>query len=35
MIAPKAPGHIMRDIFDAGEGVPALIAVHQDATGKA
>src|SRR5512133_1163919 len=35
MIAPKAPGHIMREVFEAGGGVPALIAVHQDATGNA
>jgi ketol-acid reductoisomerase len=35
MIAPKAPGHIMRDLFTQGPGVPALIAVYQDVTGKA
>ncbi len=35
MIAPKAPGHMMREVFMGGQGVPALIAVHQDATGKA
>jgi ketol-acid reductoisomerase len=35
MIAPKAPGHIMRDLFTQGPGVPALIAVHQDVSGKA
>jgi len=35
MVAPKSPGHIMRDLYVAGEGVPALVAVHQDATGKA
>src|SRR5512145_2691883 len=35
MIAPKAPGHIMRDLFTQGPGVPALLAVHQDVTGKA
>jgi ketol-acid reductoisomerase len=35
MIAPKAPGHLMREVFTNGEGVPALIAVHQDATGRA
>ncbi|HYE90056.1 MAG TPA: NAD(P)-binding domain-containing protein, partial [Terriglobales bacterium] len=28
MIAPKAPGHVMRDLFTQGPGVPALIAVH-------
>ncbi len=32
MIAPKAPGHRMREMFTAGMGVPALIAVHQNAT---
>ncbi len=32
MIAPKAPGHRMREMFVAGMGVPALIAVHQNAT---
>jgi len=35
MAAPKAPGHRVRDIFPEGGGVPGLIAVHQDATGKA
>lgn len=35
MIAPKSPGHILRDMYVAGIGVPALIAVHQDASGKA
>ena len=35
MIAPKAPGHVMRDLFTQGPGVPALLAVHQDVTGKA
>ena len=35
MIAPKAPGHRMRDIFSRGLGVPSLIAVEQDATGRA
>ena len=35
MIAPKAPGHRMRELFKEGSGVPALIAVEQDATGKA
>src|SRR6266566_6729218 len=32
MIAPKAPGHRMREMFENGVGVPALIAVHQNAT---
>ena len=35
MIAPKAPGHRVREVFTEGSGVPALIAVHQDASGKA
>jgi ketol-acid reductoisomerase len=35
MIAPKAPGHVMRDLFTQGPGVPALIAVQQDVTGQA
>ncbi len=35
MIAPKAPGHIMRQLFTEGPGVPALLAVHQDVSGKA
>ena len=35
MVAPKAPGHRMREVFVEGRGVPALVAVHQDASGKA
>src|SRR6187455_994895 len=35
MIAPKAPGHRVRELFVEGGGTPALIAVEQDATGKA
>ncbi len=35
MIAPKGPGHRVRETFTAGQGVPALFAVHQDASGKA
>lgn len=35
MVAPKGPGHMVRQEFVNGRGVPALIAVHQDATGKA
>ena len=35
MIAPKAPGHRMREVFVQGNGVPSLVAVHQDATGHA
>ena len=35
MVAPKAPGHRVREVFQAGGGVPALVAVHQDASGHA
>jgi ketol-acid reductoisomerase len=35
MIAPKAPGHRVREVFNEGGGTPGLLAVHQDATGKA
>jgi len=35
MVAPKGPGHIIRDQFEEGVGVPALFAIHQDATGRA
>ncbi|HET9121910.1 MAG TPA: ketol-acid reductoisomerase [Acidiferrobacteraceae bacterium] len=35
MIAPKGPGHLVRSTFTQGGGVPCLIAVHQDASGKA
>jgi ketol-acid reductoisomerase len=35
MIAPKGPGHLVRRTYDEGGGVPCLIAVHNDATGKA
>ena len=35
MIAPKSPGHRVRETFQEGGGVPALVAVHQDATGNA
>ena len=35
MIAPKGPGHTVRSQYQEGKGVPCLIAVHQDATGKA
>jgi ketol-acid reductoisomerase len=35
MCAPKAPGHRVRELFTEGVGVPALVAVHQDATGNA
>src|SRR5207253_1637032 len=35
MVAPKAPGHRVRELFTEGVGVPALVAVHQNASGKA
>lgn len=35
MVAPKAPGHRVREVFIEGSGVPGLLAVHQDATGSA
>lgn len=35
MIAPKAPGHTVRSEFANGGGIPDLIAIHQDSTGKA
>jgi ketol-acid reductoisomerase len=35
MIAPKAPGHRVREVYLEGGGTPALLAVHQDATGNA
>ncbi len=35
MIAPKAPGHRVRELFTEGVGVPALVAVHQNASGQA
>src|SRR6185312_9742589 len=34
MIAPKAPGHRVREVFKEGAGTPGLLAVHQDVTGK-
>ena len=34
MIAPKAPGHRVREIYGEGAGVPALLAIHQDASGQ-
>jgi ketol-acid reductoisomerase len=34
MIAPKGPGHLVRRIFKEGKGVPCLMAIHQDATGR-
>ena len=35
MVAPKGPGHLVRREFSAGRGVPDIVAVEQDATGKA
>lgn len=35
MVAPKGPGHLVRREYERGAGVPSLIAVYQDATGKA
>jgi ketol-acid reductoisomerase len=35
MVAPKSPGHRVREVFVEGGGTPALLAVHQDATGQA
>jgi len=35
MVAPKGPGHTVRSQYKEGKGVPALVAVHQDASGKA
>ena len=35
MVAPKAPGHLLRRVYRQGQGVPGLLAVHQDYTGQA
>ena len=35
MIAPKSPGHRVRELFVEGAGAPALLAIHQDASGQA
>ena len=35
MIAPKSPGHLVRSEYQAGRGVPGLVAIHQDASGNA
>ncbi len=35
MIAPKGPGTLLRSLFEQGNGLPALLAMHQDATGRA
>jgi ketol-acid reductoisomerase len=34
MVAPKAPGHRVREVFNEGAGTPGLLAVHQDVSGK-
>src|ERR1019366_9198794 len=35
MVAPKGPGHLVRSVYTQGGGVPALLAIHQDASGHA
>jgi ketol-acid reductoisomerase len=35
MVAPKSPGHLVRSEFEAGRGVPGLVAIHQDESGHA
>jgi ketol-acid reductoisomerase len=35
MVAPKSPGHLVRSEYEAGRGVPGLVAIHQDASGHA
>jgi ketol-acid reductoisomerase len=35
MVAPKSPGHLVRRMYEEGKGVPGLLAIYQDATGKA
>src|SRR5262245_48348160 len=35
MIAPKAPGHRVREVFKEGQGTPALLAIHKDESGRA
>jgi ketol-acid reductoisomerase len=35
MVAPKAPGHRVRELYEVGAGTPGLVAVHQDASGRA
>ncbi len=35
MVAPKAPGHRVRELYEIGEGTPSLLAVHQDTSGMA
>ncbi len=35
MVAPKGPGNLVRELYKMGQGIPSLIAVHQDASGRA
>jgi ketol-acid reductoisomerase len=35
MVAPKCPGHMLRQVYTEGAGAPAIVAVHQDTSGKA
>jgi ketol-acid reductoisomerase len=35
MVAPKSPGHRVRELYESGAGTPGLVAVHQDASGRA
>ena len=35
MVAPKGPGNLVRELYKMGQGIPSLIAIHQDASGKA
>lgn len=35
MVAPKGPGALVREMYEQGKGVPCIVAVHQDASGKA
>jgi ketol-acid reductoisomerase len=35
MVAPKGPGHLVRRVYEQGGGVPALLAIYQDASGRA
>ena len=35
MVAPKGPGHLVRRVYEQGGGVPGLLAIYQDATGRA
>ncbi|MCL4543489.1 MAG: ketol-acid reductoisomerase [Chloroflexi bacterium] len=35
MVAPKGPGHLVREVYQSGGGVPSLIAIHNDASGRA